>query len=72
MQIVSIGDNLHEVSKLFSPRKNKKKISKCCLLKFLPRELSVRKMTLQANPLKLLNFAIFMLSFLTDMCEQKI
>ena len=27
MQIVSIGDNLHEMSKLFSGKKNKKNIS---------------------------------------------
>ena len=58
MQIVSIGDNLHEISKpvfwekkketicmkyqiLFSG-KNKKNISKWCLLKNLPRVLSVK------------------------------
>ena len=27
---------------LFSGKKSKKTISKCCLLKFLPRELSVK------------------------------
>ena len=40
MQIVSLGDNLHECHILFSG-KNKKNISKCCLLKVLPRVLSV-------------------------------
>ena len=41
MQIVSLGDNLHEMSILFS-EKNKKNISKCRLLKILPRVLSVK------------------------------
>ena len=43
MQIVSnvfIGDNLHEMSKLF--RKNKKNISICRMLKILPRVLSIK------------------------------
>ena len=44
MQIVSIGDNLHEMSNLFSG-KNKKNISKCCLLENFPRVLGVNKIT---------------------------
>ena len=40
MQIVSIGDNLHEISNPVS-RENKKDISKCCLLKILPIVLSI-------------------------------
>ena len=39
MQIVSTGDNLHEMSNLIS-WENKKNISKCC--KILPRVLSKR------------------------------
>ena len=42
MQIVSLGDNLHEMSNLFSG-KNKKNISVCRLLKILPRVLSVNE-----------------------------
>ena len=38
MQIVSFGDNLHS-------GKNKKNISKCRLLKILPRVLSVKSNT---------------------------
>ena len=38
---VSFGANLHEMSKAFS-WKNKKNISKCCLLKFLPHMLSLQ------------------------------
>ena len=41
MQIVSNGDNLHEMSKLFFV-KNTKSISVCGLLKILPRVLSVK------------------------------
>ena len=41
MQIVSIGDNLHEMLNLF-PGKNKKNISMCCQLNILPRVLSVK------------------------------
>ena len=41
MQIVSLGDNLHEMSNLFS-RKNKKNILVCHLLKILPSVLSVK------------------------------
>ena len=40
MQIVSSGDNLHEMSNPVSG-KNKKNISKCSQLKILPRVLSV-------------------------------
>ena len=40
MQIVSIEDNLHEMSKLFSG-KDKKNISVCRLLKILHRVLSI-------------------------------
>ena len=40
MQIVSIGDSLHEMSNPVSG-KSKKNISKCHLLKILPRMLSV-------------------------------
>ena len=40
MQTVSLGDNLHEVSILFS-RNNKKNILKCHLMKFLPSMQSV-------------------------------
>ena len=40
MQIVSLGDNLHEMSNpVFW--ENKKNLPKCCLLKILPRVLSV-------------------------------
>ena len=35
-------DNLHEMSTLF-PGKNKKNISKCCLLKILRRVLRVKE-----------------------------
>ena len=42
MQIVSAGDNLHEMSNLFSGN-NKRNISVCCLLKILPRELCVEE-----------------------------
>ena len=46
MQTVSIGDNLHEISKpvflgVFFWKKNKKNIPLCQLLKILPRVLSV-------------------------------
>ena len=37
------GDNLHKMSKPFFWEKNKKNISKCCLLKFLPRVLSIKQ-----------------------------
>ena len=40
MQIVSIGDNLHEISKPVSG-KNRKNISMCRLLKLLLRVLSI-------------------------------
>ena len=40
MQIVPLGDNLHEISKLFSGE-NKKNISICRLLIILPRMLRV-------------------------------
>ena len=43
MQIVSNGDNLHEMSKLVFWEK-KKNISICCLLKILPRVLSIKDM----------------------------
>ena len=38
MQIVSSAENLHEMAILFS-RKNETNVSKCCLLKMLPRVL---------------------------------
>ena len=38
------GDNLHEMQILFS-WKNEKNISKCCLLKIVPRVLSVKVCT---------------------------
>ena len=39
MQTVSLGDNLHEMSKhIFYQKKKKKSISKCHLLNFLPLE----------------------------------
>ena len=41
MQIVSIGDNLHEVSKSFS-KKNKKKDFNMSSAENLPRKLSLR------------------------------
>ena len=41
MQIVSSGDNLHECQSLFYG-KTKKNISKCRLLRFLPRVLVLR------------------------------
>ena len=57
MQIVSQGDNLHEVSDPMSPkdticikyqilfsRKNKKNISKCLLLKFLSSMQNVNEL----------------------------
>ena len=43
MQIASIGDNLHEMSYLFSGE-NKKTILICRLLKILPRVLSVKQL----------------------------
>ena len=49
MQIVSSGDNLHAMSNpVFW--ENKKNISKCRLLKFLPRVLSVKVMPQQSIP----------------------
>ena len=36
MQIVSKGDNLHEMSKAIFWKKFDKNISECCLLKFIP------------------------------------
>ena len=42
MQIVSIGDNLHEMSDPVFCKKNKKNISKCPLLKILPRVLGIK------------------------------
>ena len=42
MEIVSIGGRFHEMSNPFFSGKNKKNILKCCLLKILPRELSVK------------------------------
>ena len=44
MQIVSIGDNLQEMSKPDFWEKNKKNITKCCLLKILSRILSVESL----------------------------
>ena len=41
MQIVSNGDSLYEMSNLFSGKNKKKNISISCLLKYLPRVLSV-------------------------------
>ena len=41
MQTASSGDNLHEMSKPVFWKKNKKNNSKCHLLNFLPRVLSV-------------------------------
>ena len=41
MQIVFSGDNLHKVSKPIFWKKKKKNISKCRLVKFLPRVLSI-------------------------------
>ena len=43
MQIVSWGDNLHEMSYPTFWKKNKKNISKCRLLNFLPWVLSVKR-----------------------------
>ena len=42
MQIVSIGDNLHEMSNLF-PKKSKKNIINLSYAENLPRVLSVNK-----------------------------
>ena len=53
MQIVSTGDNFHEMLNLFSV-KNQKNISKCRLPKILPRVLSTKIMVhilLQGNNL---------------------
>ena len=44
MQMVSLRDNLHEMSDPIS-WKNKKNVSKCCLLKFLPSMLRVNNNT---------------------------
>ena len=41
MQIVSTADNLRQISDPVYLGKNMKNISKCCLLKILPRVLSV-------------------------------
>ena len=45
MQILSNGDSLHEMSKSVSV-KNKKNLSKSCLLKFLPRVLNINMLTI--------------------------
>ena len=45
MQIESIGDNLYEMSNLFSGKNKIKKVSICCLLKILLRVLSVNSWT---------------------------
>ena len=50
MQIVSNGDNLHEMSNPV-PWKNKKNISICHLLKILPRVLSINNFSLQKSTL---------------------
>ena len=42
MHIVSIGDNLHEMSNPVFWGKKYKSISKCCLLKILHRVLSIK------------------------------
>ena len=42
MQIVSLGDNLHECHIPFSGKIGQN-VLKCCLLKILPRVLSVKK-----------------------------
>ena len=44
MQIVSYGDNLHEMSNSVFWGKLRKSISKCHLLKFIPRVLNVKEM----------------------------
>ena len=41
MQIVSPGDNMHQVSDPIL-KENKQNISKCCLLKFLPSMQSIK------------------------------
>ena len=43
MQIVSIGDNLHEMSKPCFLGEKKKHISTGCLLKLLPRQLNIKE-----------------------------
>ena len=49
MQIVSNGDNLHEMSKPFFWKKRRKYISNCCLLKFLQSMLRVNSPSLIIN-----------------------
>ena len=51
VQIVSIGDNLHEMSNLFS-RENKKTFQHVVCWKFLPRVLSVKCFSLQRRLMK--------------------
>ena len=46
MQIVSLGDTLHETSKPIFWEKEEKNISKYRLQKILPRKLSINKGTL--------------------------
>ena len=43
MQIVSLGDNLHEIPKFIFRRKKEKNISKCLLLNFLTSIQSIKK-----------------------------
>ena len=53
MQLVSIGNNLHELSKPIILENKKKNISVCILLKLLPpRVLSVKLYKIKRGPLK--------------------
>ena len=58
MQIVSKGDNLQEMSGLFS-EKNKKNISKCHLLKFVFSMQSINEFLGYMNPSSLFDFFFF-------------
>ena len=44
MEIISVGDNLHEMSKAFFSEKNKKNMPVCRMLKILPRVLSFKRL----------------------------
>ena len=60
MQIVSIGDNLHEMSNLTSGKSNKN-ISVFCLLKILPNMLNIKasRKILEIRELTILIFFFF-------------
>ena len=58
MQIVSLGDNLHEMSKLICWEKNKENISKSYLVKFLLRMQSFDIVLAKSGDDKLMNVSL--------------